>query len=192
MRANLRRRGGAASLLITSRAQRDLVGKRLDAIAAARGTEPVEAALDIIRTVGDQSVASFNMSAKDIDAFMKADFVTTCSDGSDGHPRKYGTFPKKIREYVLDRHLLTMARAIASSSGQPARDLHIAQRGKVETGWFADVIVFDPRTIRDLSTYTEPERLATGMRWVFVNGKAAVADGTPTHVLAGKALRLAK
>jgi N-acyl-D-amino-acid deacylase len=192
MRDNLRRRGGAASMLITSSAHADLTGKRLDAIAAARGKEPVEAALDIIRTVGDQSVASFNMNAKDIDTFMKADFVTTCSDGSDGHPRKYGTFPKKIRDYVLDRHVLTMERAIASSSGQPARDMQIPQRGKIATGWFADVIVFDPNTIRDLSTYTQPEKLATGMRWVFVNGKAAVENGTPTGALAGKALRFAK
>jgi N-acyl-D-aspartate/D-glutamate deacylase len=192
MRDNLRRRGGAGAMLIVSARQRDLAGKRLDAIAAARGKEPVEAAMDIIRTVGDQSVASFNMNAKDIDTFMRADFVTTCSDGSDGHPRKFGTFPKKIRDYVLDRPVLTMERAIAASSGQPARDLHIAQRGRIVSDWFADVIVFDPRTIRDLATYTEPEKLAVGMRWVFVNGKVTVENGTPTHALAGRALRLSK
>ena len=190
MRENMRRRGGAGAMLIVSSRQRDLQGKRLDAIAAARGTDPVEAAMEIIRTVGDQSVASFNMNAKDIDTFMRADFVTTCSDGSDGHPRKFGTFPKKIRDYVLDRPVLTMERAIASSSAQPARDLQVMQRGEVKTGWFADVIVFDPKTIRDMSTYTEPEKLATGMRWVFVNGKTAVENGVPTNVLAGRALRL--
>lgn len=189
MRDNLRRRGGAGAMLIVSSRQPALAGKRLDAIAAARAVEPVEAALDIIRTVGDQSVASFNMNAKDIDTFMRADFVTTCSDGSDGHPRKFGTFPKKIRDYVLDRPVLTMERAIAASSAQPARDLQIAQRGKLAVGWFADVIVFDPKTIRDLSTYADPEKLATGMRWVFVNGKPAVENGAPTNVLAGRALR---
>lgn len=192
MRENLRRRGGAQAMLIVSSRERDLEGKRLDAIAAARGVEPVEAAMQVIRTSGDQSVASFNMNAKDLDTFMRADFVTTCSDGSDGHPRKFGTFPKKIRDYVLDRPVITMERAIASSSGQPARDLHIAQRGRLENGWFADVIVFDPKTIRDQSTYAEPEKLATGMRWVFVNGKIAVEDGKPTMALAGRALRLAK
>ena len=192
MRDNLRRRGGAGAMLIVSSRQRDLAGKRLDTIAAARGTEPVEAALEIIRTVGDQSVASFNMNAKDIDTFMRADFVTTCSDGSDGHPRKFGTFPRKIRDYVLDRSVLTMERAIASSSSQPARDLQIAERGKIAVNWFADVIVFDPKTIRDLSTYAEPEKLATGMRWVFVNGTVAVENGVPTHSLAGRALRFTK
>ncbi len=191
MRENLRRRGGAGAMLITNSRQRDLEGKRLDAIATARGAEPVEAAMQIIRTVGDQSVASFNMNAKDIDTFMRADFVTTCSDGSDGHPRKYGTFPRKIREYVLDRQVITMQRAIAASSAQAARDLQIVERGKLTAGWFADVIVFDPKTIRDLATYERPELLAAGMRWVFVNGKAAVEEGRPTRVLAGRALRLA-
>jgi N-acyl-D-aspartate/D-glutamate deacylase len=85
-----------------------------------------------------------------------------------------------------------MERAIAASSAQPARDLRITQRGRIEAGWFADVIVFDPRTIRDLATYAEPAKLATGMKWVFVNGKAAVEDGTPTNTLAGRALRLGK
>ncbi len=192
MRDNLRRRGGAGAMLITSSRQRDLEGKRLDAIAASRGVEPVEAAMEIIRTVGDQSVASFNMDAKDMDTFMRADFVTTCSDGSDGHPRKYGTFPKKIRDYVIDRHVITMERAIAAGSGQPARDMQIAQRGVVRVDWFADVIVFDPATIRDLATYAQPERLAAGMRYVFVNGKLAVDGGKPTNALAGRALRLTK
>ena len=189
MRENLRRRGGAGSLLIVSKAQKDLVGKRLDAIAAEKKLEPVEAALEIIRTVGDQGTASFNMNARDIETFMKAPFVTTGSDGSDGHPRKYGTFPRKLREYVFDKPVLTMARAIEASSAQTAHDLGIPQRGKLESGWFADVIVFDPKTVRDLSTYTEPERLATGMRWVFVNGKAAVDEGKATGAMAGKALR---
>jgi N-acyl-D-amino-acid deacylase len=192
MRENLRRRGGAGAMLIVSSRQRDLAGKRLDAIGEARNVEPVEAAMQIIRTVGDQSVASFNMNAKDIDTFMRADFVTTCSDGSDGHPRKFGTFPKKIRDYVLDRPVISMERAIAAGSGQPARDMQIAERGRLSVGWFADVIVFDPRTIRDLSTYAEPERLAAGMRWVFVNGRVAVENGVPTHVLAGRALRFSR
>lgn len=192
MRENLRRRGGASAMLIVSSRQRDLEGRRLDAIGEMRNVEPVEAALQIIRSVGDQSVASFNMNGKDMDAFMRADFVTTCSDGSDGHPRKFGTFPKKIRDYVLDRPVISMERAIAAGSGQPARDMQIAERGKIAVGWFADVIVFDPKTIRDLATYAAPERLAVGMRWVFVNGRVAVEGGKATGVLAGRALRLAK
>lgn len=187
VRENIRRRGGASSLLLVS--GRDLIGKGLDAIATARGVEPAEAAFEIVRTIGDAGVASFNMNAADIETFMKADFVTTGSDGSDGHPRKYGTFPKKLRDYVLDRPVLTMEGMIAASSSQTARDLGIPRRGRLEPGWYADVIVFDPTTVRDLATYTEPKALATGMRWVFVNGRAAVESGRPTGVLAGKALR---
>ncbi|HEV8411594.1 MAG TPA: hypothetical protein VGQ30_13870, partial [Gemmatimonadaceae bacterium] len=79
-----------------------------------------------------------------------------------------------------------------AASGQPARDMQIAKRGRIVAEWFADVIVFDPATIRDLATYAEPERLATGMRYVFVNGKLAVDGGRPTNALAGRALRLGK
>ena len=186
MRDNLRRRGGAATLLIVSS---NLAGQRLDAVAESRMVEPVEAALWVIRTMGDVGVASFNMNAKDIETFMKADFVTTGSDGSDGHPRKFGTFPKKMRDFVLDRPVITMERMIQSSSALTARDLGIAQRGRLEMGWYADVIVFDPKTVRDLATYTAPRRLATGMRWVFVNGRAAVDNGAPTGTMAGRSLR---
>ncbi len=189
MRENLRRRGGAQTLLISAAKDKSLVGKRLDAIAVSYGKEPVEAALDIITAIGDASVASFNMTAADIETFMKADFVTTGSDGSEGHPRKYGTFPKKIRDYVLDKPVLTMARAIQSSSAQTAHDLGIRNRGQLAEGWFADVVVFDPKTIRDKATYVNPEVLAEGVRVVLVNGKVAVDDGKFTGVMGGRALR---
>jgi N-acyl-D-amino-acid deacylase len=189
MRENLRRRGGEQTLLISSAKDKSLVGKRLDAIARSYGKEPVEAAMDIIRAIGDASVASFNMTATDIETFMKADFVTTGSDGSEGHPRKYGTFPRKLREYVLDKPVLTMARAIQSSSAQTAQQLGITHRGQLTEGFFADVVVFDAKTIRDQSTYLHPEVLAEGVRVVLVNGKVAVDSGKITRVLGGRALR---
>ena len=94
MRDNLRRRNGPEALLITGGRDLSLRGKTLAQIAQERGVEPVEAALDIIRA-GGAGVGSFNMSEADIETFMKADFVMTGSDGSDGHPRKYGTFPDR-------------------------------------------------------------------------------------------------
>jgi N-acyl-D-amino-acid deacylase len=189
MRENMRRRGGPQTLLISSAKDKSLVSKRLDAIAVSYGKEPVEAAMDIIKAIGDASVASFNMTAGDIETFMKADFVTTGSDGSDGHPRKYGTFPKKLRDYVLDKPVLTMARAIQSSSAQTARDLGIKNRGVLAEGFYADVVVFDPKTIRDKATYVNPEVLAEGVRVVLVNGQVAVDGGKVTGVLSGRALR---
>ena len=150
---------------------------------------PVETALEMIRDGLDMGVASFNMTEKDIETFMKDPFVMTSSDGSGGHPRLYGTYPRKIRRYVLDKPVITMERMIQSSSQQVAEVYGIRERGSIKTGSFADVIVFDPATIREMATYVEPEKLSVGMRWVFVNGKAAVADGQPTGVLAGKGLR---
>jgi N-acyl-D-aspartate/D-glutamate deacylase len=113
----------------------------------------------------------------------------TSSDGSGGHPRLYGTYPRKIRRYVLDKPVITMERMIQSSSQQVAEVYGIRDRGSIRTGYFADVIVFDPKTIREQATYVEPERLSEGMRWVLVNGKAAVEEGKPTGLMAGKGLR---
>jgi len=191
MRDNLRRRGGDSTLLLINgnAAARPYIGKTLKQVAQEKRMPPVETALEMIRDGLDMGVASFNMTEKDIETFMKDPFVMTSSDGSGGHPRLYGTYPRKIRRYVLDKPVITMERMIQSSSQQVAEVYGIRERGSIKTGSFADVIVFDPATIREMATYVEPEKLSVGMRWVFVNGKAAVADGQPTGVLAGKGLR---
>ena len=191
MRDNLRRRGGDSTLLLTGggAAVRQYVGKTLKQVAAEKQMGAVEAALDIIQTAGSMSVASFNMNEKDIETFMKDPFVMTSSDGSGGHPRLYGTYPRKIRRYVLDKPVITMERMINSASGQVAEVYGIAERGLIKQGFFADVIVFDPRTIREEATYVEPEKLSVGMRYVFVNGKLAVDNGSPTGALTGRGLR---
>jgi len=193
MRDNLRRRGGDSTLLMSngSAAARRYIGKTLKQIAAEKGLPAVETALELIRSGRDMGVASFNMNETDIETFMRDPFVMTSSDGSDGHPRLYGTYPRKIRRYVLDKPVITMQRMVQSSSAQVADVYGIAERGALEVGYFADVIVFDPVTIRDVATYVEPERLSVGMRWVFVNGKAAVADGQLTGTMAGRSLRKA-
>jgi N-acyl-D-amino-acid deacylase len=143
----------------------------------------------MIRDGLDMGVASFNMTEADIETFMKDPFVMTSSDGSGGHPRLYGTYPRKIRRYVLDKPVITMERMIQSSSQQVAEVYGIAERGSLKAGYFADVIVFDPATIREQATYVAPEKLSIGMRWVLVNGKFAIDNGQPTGVLAGRGLR---
>ncbi len=191
MRDNLRRRGGDSTLLLINgnAAARPYIGKTLKQVAAEKGKPAVETALDMIRDGLDMGVASFNMTERDIETFMKDPFVMTSSDGSGGHPRLYGTYPRKIRRYVLDKPVITMERMIQASSQQVAEVYGIANRGSLRTGYFADVIVFDPATIREQATYEEPERLSTGMRWVFVNGTLAVDQGRPTGVMAGRGLR---
>jgi N-acyl-D-aspartate/D-glutamate deacylase len=129
------------------------------------------------------------MKESDIDNFMKQPWVATCSDGSNGHPRKYGTFPRKIRTYVYDKHLLTLEQGIHVSSGLTAQILQIESRGTLAPGKFADVVVFDPDSIRDRSTYEEPTLLATGMRYVFVNGKLAIDNGEYTGALPGRVVK---
>jgi N-acyl-D-aspartate/D-glutamate deacylase len=191
MRDNLRRRGGDSTLLLINgnAAARPYIGKTLKEVANDRRMPAVETALEMIRQGLDMGVASFNMTERDIETFMKDPFVMTSSDGSGGHPRLYGTYPRKIRRYVLDKPVITMERMIQSASQQVAEVYGIRERGSIRTGFFADVIVFDPATIRELATYVEPEKLSVGMRWVMVNGQLAVADGQPTGALAGRGLR---
>jgi N-acyl-D-aspartate/D-glutamate deacylase len=119
---------------------------------------------------------------------MAEPWVMTGSDGSAGHPRKYATYPRKMRRYVLDKPVITMERMIAASTGQVATTFGLAQRGRLCAGCFADVIVFDPAAIREVATYVDPALPAEGMRWVFVNGEAVVADGALTDAMPGRGL----
>lgn len=187
MRENLRRRNGAAALLITG-GPPEIRGKTLEQIAQAQGAEPVVAALAVIVS-GGASVASFNMDEKDIRTFMQQDWVFTGSDGSAGHPRKYGAFAKKLREYVLQKKVLSLETMVRQSTSATASALGIVDRGVVKEGAYADVIVFDPARVHDRATYEEPELLADGMQWVLVNGQIAVEDGKLTDRLAGRGIR---
>jgi N-acyl-D-amino-acid deacylase len=184
MTENLRRRGGPESLLMTSTRDTSILGRTLAQVAAARDVSPVEAAIQII-TNGGSSVASFNMNEKDIEAFMRRPWVMTGSDGSGGHPRKYGTFPKKWSEYVREKKVLTPEAFVRQSSSLTAETFGIRDRGVLARGKFADVVVFDEATFRDRATYQKPTELATGMRYVIVNGKVAVDGGVFANITPG-------
>jgi N-acyl-D-aspartate/D-glutamate deacylase len=184
MTENLRRRGGPASLLMTSTRDASILGKTLDQVAKARGIPPVEAAIQIILN-GGSSVASFNMNEKDIEAFMRKPWVMTGSDGSGGHPRKYGTFPKKWSEYVRGKKILTPEAFVHQSSQLTAQTFGIKDRGVLAQGKVADVVVFDEATFKDQSTYEKPTELAVGMKYVMVNGKVVVDGGSYTGITPG-------
>jgi len=188
MTENMRRRGGANSLLLTGGRDSTIRGKRLDAVATMWNTTPIEAAMKIILN-GDASVASFNMNEKDIVNFMKQDFISTDSDGSDGHPRKYGTFPKFFHEYVEQKHVMSLPMAVQRSSSRSAQMLGFNERGVVAPNFFADVIVFDENSFADRSTYEEPKLLAVGMKYVLVNGVIAIDNGKYTGAMAGRVLK---
>lgn len=193
MEANLKRRGGPETLLVIKARDPQLVGKTLDAISRQSNKPPVEVALELFKASSGVHVASFNMNEQDVENFMRQDFVMTGSDGGGGaeggHPRTYGAFPKKLRAYVYHKKLITLPFAIRASSALAAETLGISERGKLRVGYFADVIVFDEKTVADRATYEQPELLAVGMRYVIVNGKIAVDQDKYTGILAGRALR---
>lgn len=185
MTDNLRRRGGAGSLLV---AEGRWKGKRLQQIADETGTDPVSAALAVIRS-GDVSVVSFNMAEADIAAFMRQPWTMTGSDASAGHPRSFGSFARKYAVYVKERQVLSLREFIDRSTAITADFFGIRDRGRLTVGSFADIAVLDPDTFAARATYEQPELTATGMRAVIVNGRVAVADGAPSGEAAGKALR---
>lgn len=183
---NLRRRGGPSSLLLTSG---PYAGKRLGEVADAWTVDPVEAAIRIVRDEGDARVASFNMAEADIAAFAARPWVMTGSDGSPGHPRKYGTYPLAWTRFVTEGRLLTPEQYVRRSSGLVADTFGLEGRGYLAPGKFADIVVFDPKAFAAAADYAHPTRLSTGVRWALVNGRPAIEDGRPTLALAGKSLR---
>jgi N-acyl-D-amino-acid deacylase len=188
MNQNLTRRGGPDSLLMTASHDKAIVGKTLATIAQERNESPVDAAIEIVKS-GGSDVASFNMKENDIEAFMRPSWVMTCSDGSEGHPRKYGTYPRKIHQYVYEKHIISLEFAIRSSTFLPAETLGLKDRGLLKPGYFADVLVFDPKTFNERATYQQHRILSTGVRYLTVNGQLAIDNGSLTTVLAGKALK---
>ncbi|BCS32096.1 N-acyl-D-amino-acid deacylase [Luteitalea sp. TBR-22] len=193
---NIRRRGGAASLLIAFHPpDRSVEGRSLAQLAEARHVPPEEVALALVAR-HDTSTVSFNMSMDDIEYLMRQPWMMTCSDGAtyfagEGkpHPRGHGAFTRKLTTFVRERGTVSLTQALHSMTGLPAQVCSIAGRGRLVEGAHADVVVFDPAALRDEATYAEPHRHATGMSWVLVNGVPAIADGRSTGALAGVSLR---
>ncbi len=173
----------------------DWQGKDLFAIAAKEKRSVLDIVLEITRNGGAQ-IVSFSMSDDDVRLFMKEPYVATASDGSSmlpgktvPHPRSYGTFPRKIGRYAIADQDISLQQAIRSASGLPADILKLPERGYLKVGYYADIVVFDPKTFRDKATFDVPHQYATGVKYLFVNGKLAIDDGKATDVLAGKVLR---
>ena len=193
---NLRRRGGAAAILIAHyRPDPSLEGKSLEQIAAARREPPVRVALELIARQAP-SIVSFNMSEDDIAEIMRQPYTMTSSDGGlvamhEGkpHPRNYGAFARKLSRYVRERGTVTLEHAVRSMTSLPASVFGMTDRGVIREGAAADILIFDPASVAERSTYTEPHKLAEGMSYVLVNGEVVIADGKFTPALPGKVLR---
>jgi N-acyl-D-aspartate/D-glutamate deacylase len=170
-------------------------GKTLGAVAANENKTLLDTVLEIERHEGAQ-VVNFSMSPEDVTLIMKQPFVATASDGSSQvpadtvpHPRSYGCFPRKIGRYAIEDRVITLEHAIRSCSGLPADILRLPQRGYLKPGYYADVVIFDPKTFRDQATFEKPHQYATGVRYLFVNGKLAIDEAKYQNILAGKVLR---
>lgn len=170
-------------------------GKDIATIARETNRPAVDVVVDIERHGGAQ-IVNFSMKEEDVRLIMKQPWVATASDGaamvpgdSVPHPRSYGCFPRKVGRYAIDDQAVTLEHAIRSASGLPADILRLPARGYLRPGYAADVVVFDPKAFRDTATFDKPHQYATGVRWLFVNGVQAIADGKFTGALAGKALR---
>ena len=105
------------------------------------------------------------------------------------HPRSFGTHARILADVVRNRHILTLEGAVRMMTSQPAARLGVADRGLLKQGMKADIVVFDPATVADTSTYVRPDTYAKGIEWVLINGKPVVADSKPTNALPGRVLR---
>jgi N-acyl-D-amino-acid deacylase len=178
-----------------------LQGKTLAQIAKDRGKDPIETLMDIL--VEDDAFtenAVFGMSEPDVALALQQPWTSvdndsqgTAPDGILGkehpHPRAYGTFPRILRKYVREEHKLTLEDAIRKFSALPAARMRFTDRGVLKRGMWADVVVFDPDSIRDVATFEQPNQLSVGMRFVLVNGVPVIADGKMTDALPGKVVR---
>jgi dihydroorotase/N-acyl-D-amino-acid deacylase len=178
-----------------------LQGKTLAELAKAKNQEPIETLFDIlIEDDAFTSVSVFGMLEPDIALALKqpwvsigTDYSGTAPNGLLGqehpHPRAYGTFPRVLRKYVREEHLVTLEDAIRKFTSLPAQRMRLADRGVIKQGMWADIVIFDPEQIRDLATFEQPKQLSIGMRFVLVNGVAVISEGIATNALPGKVLR---
>ena len=178
-----------------------LVGKTLAEVAALWKKDPMDALFDLL--IADDAlteVAVFGMSESDVALALEQPWVSVDNDSEgtspDGvlgrdhpHPRAYGTFPRILRKYVREEHKLTLEDAIRKFAALPAQRLRLTDRGVLKAGMWADVVIFDPQTIRDLATFESPNQLSEGMAYVLVNGVPVIERGRMTAALPGKVLR---
>jgi dihydroorotase/N-acyl-D-amino-acid deacylase len=178
-------------------------GKLLPQIAAQMHVSPSEALLNILvkqKGEGFQIGMPTGARAKIVAQMLNNPWMDIGSDGialpanvrtsfGSPHPRSFGSHTRLLAEYVREQHLFTLEEAVRKMTSLPANRLGLADRGVLRAGMKADVVVFDPATVKDMASYENPAQYSQGIDWVLVNGKAVVADGKPTNALPGRVLR---
>ena len=179
---------------------RYLIGRTLADIAEQRGTTPEDVAIDLV--ISDSTrvgTVYFLMSEENVKKQIALPWMAFDSDAgsmapegenlnNNPHPRAYGNFARLLGKYVRDEQVIPLEEAIRRLTSFPAENLGVVGRGRLETGYFADIAIFDPETIQDHATFEEPHQLATGMHHVFVNGQQVIRDGEHTGAMPGRAV----
>jgi dihydroorotase/N-acyl-D-amino-acid deacylase len=178
-----------------------LQGKTLAQVAQMWRQDPIDALCDLlIKDNAFTGVAVFGMSEPDVVLALQQPWVSVDNDSSGAaptgllgqehpHPRAYATFPRILRKYVRQEHKLSLPDAIRKFSALPAQRMHLSDRGVLKKDMWADVVVFDPATVRDVASFENPNQLSQGMEYVLVNGVPVIDGGKMTNVLPGKVLR---
>jgi N-acyl-D-amino-acid deacylase len=195
--------GGDGTLLVgfKNEALRMYTGKTLSEVAKQRGKSIQDTAMDLVVEDGSRiQVVYFLMSEDNVKLQLKQPWVSLGSDASfmsaagvflktSTHPRAYGNFARLLGKYVRDEHVIPIEEAIRRMTSLPADTLRIKDRGRLAAGKFADIVVFDPKTIADRATYEKPHQYAVGVREVWVNGVQVVKDGEHTGAKPGRVVR---
>ena len=193
----IRRRGGAENMVVFDYPDSSFIGKSLAQLAAQHDLSPVDMALKLqfdgfADRIGGVRLRGFSMSEIDVEAYAAQPWTITASDGGialpgDGpvHARFYGTFPRKIRRYAIERGIISVSDAIRSMTSLPAQVLGLRDRGMLREGFHADLAIIDLENYADTATFKEPHQYATGVDYVFVNGQMVVEKGMLTWALPG-------
>ena len=198
-------RGGAERALISRfRPDPSLEGKNVAEVAKQWGVPEIEAALKLVRMAAESEkgigIANFNQSAENVAKIMMKPWVMVGTDGyalkPEGvlgrgvpHPRSYGTYPRVLRKYVREEAVIRLEDAIRKMTSLPAQKLGLLDRGLLREGFWADIVVFDPREAADTATFTDPHRYPKGMEYVIVNGEVVIDRGEHTSATPGTVLR---
>ena len=196
--------GGAENVLLVSfksDALKPLTGKTLAQVAKMRGKSPEETAMDLV-VEDDSRVGTiyFLMSEDNVKREIALPWVSFGSDEgapatsgvflkSNNHPRAYGNVARLLGHYVRDERVIPLEEAVRRLAALPAENLKLDRRGRLAAGYYADVVLFDPKTIAEHTSYADPHHYATGVRHVFVNGVQVLKDGEPTGAPAGRVVR---
>ncbi len=176
-------------------------GRRVDEAAKEAGKDPYDFVFDmLIANRGTVGCVWFIINEDDLKLAMQQPWVSIGSDGSAlatsgplragvPHPRNFGTFPRVLGKYVREEHVLTLEQAVHKMTGLTARQMHIADRGLIKEGLAADLVVFDPDTIADRATFTDPFQYSVGVSTVIVNGRLVLDNGRHTGARPGVIIR---